>query len=465
MKGINLIQILLILRAHYRVALVILLVVSAIGITITLMVPKQYVATTDIVFDVKSADPVIGQLLPVLPGYIATQVEIIRSERVAQRVVKTIRLDENPTVQADWKRETGGKGRIEAWLGKLLLNKLGVTASRDTSIIHISYTSAEPAFAVVIANAFAQAYLDANIELRVDPARQHARWFLGQGKTLRDNLEKAQTKLTEFQQQHGIVAKDEQYDAETAKLSELSSQLTAAMGQTADAQSKQRSGSDALPEVMRNSVVMGLRSEIARLEGKLGEAAVNLGRNHPQYQRMEHELAALKRQLQVETQRVTKGFSSTRSVSRDNEAELRTAIAAQEKKLLQLKSQRNLLAVLQRDVASAQSAYDTVTTRYNQSTLESQITQASASVLSYASEPTAPAFPNILKGLVISLGAGFVLGAGVAFLIELLDRRVRCVDDLLQVLPFPVLSVIQGSRPRRQGRLVFWRRRPAIGFT
>jgi succinoglycan biosynthesis transport protein ExoP len=462
MKNMNLIQILLILRAHYKVALVTLLAVSSIGIVITLMVPRQYVATTDIVFDSKSADPVIGQLLPVLPGYIATQVEIIRSERVAQRVVKATRLDENPTVRADWTRETEGKGKIEAWLGKLLLNKLGVTASRDTSIIQISYTNADPGFAVVIANSFAQAYLDANIELRVDPARQHARWFEGQGKSLRENLEKAQTKLTEFQQQRGIVAKDEQFDAETTKLSELSSQLTVAMGQTADAQSKQRSGADTLPEVMRNSVVMGLRSDIARLEGRLQEAAVNLGRNHPQYQRMENELAALIRQLQVETQRVTNGFSSTRSVSKDNEAELRTAIAAQEKKLLQLKSQRNLLAVLQRDVAAAQSAYETVTTRYNQSTLESQMTQANASVLSYASEPTAPAFSKILKGLVISLGAGILLGVGLAFLIELIDRRVRCIDDLVDAIKLPVLSVIQSSRPHRQVRLFLGRRNASV---
>lgn len=465
MKGMNLIQILLILQAHYKAAIITLFAASAVGIAITLMAPKQYVATTDIVFDVKSADPVIGQLLPILPGYIATQVEIINSERVAQRVVKMIRLDESPTVQADWKRETDGKGKIEAWIGKLLLKKLAVTASHETSIIHISFTSADPGFAVAIANAFAQAYLDANIELRVDPARQYARWFQGQGNTLRDSLEKEQTKLTNFQQQHGIVAKDEQYDAETTKLNELTSQLAVAIGETADAQSKQRSGSDVLPEVMKNSVVMGLRSDIARMEGKLQEAAGNLGKNHPQYQRMERELVAVKQQLEAETRRITRGFSSTMSVSQGNESELRMAIAAQEKKLIQLKFQRNQLAVLQRDVDAAQSAYETVTTRYNQTTLESQMTQANASVLSYASEPTAPTFPNILKGLMTSLGVGILLGVGVAFLIELLDRRIRCTDDLFQAAQFPVLSDIQRSRPARQGKLFFWRRYPAIGLT
>lgn len=465
MNGFNLRQILLILKAHYRIALLTFLVVCAIGIAITLLAPKQYVATTDIVFDVKSTDPVIGQLLPVLPGYIATQIEIINSERVAQRVVKTTRLDESPTIKADWAKETNEQGRIDAWVGKLLLRKLAVTASRETSIIHIAYTSADPAFAVVIANAFAQAYLDANIELRVDPARQHARWFEIQGKTLRDNLEKTQARLSDFQRQNGIVTKDEQYDAEMTKLGELTSQLTIAIGETADAQSKQQSGSDALPEVTRNSVIMGLRSDIARQEGKLQEAAGNLGNNHPQYLRMASELTALRRQLDVETLRVTRGFAGTKSVSQNNEGELRKAIAAQEKKLLEFKSLRDELAVLQRDVDAAKSAYDTVTSRFNQSSLESQMTQASASVLSYASQPTVPSFPNVPKGLLVAVGAGLLLGVGAAFLIELLNRRVRCADDLAQALEFPVLSVIRRLHPGQPRRLLFWRRSPASGLT
>jgi len=461
MKNMNFKQSLLILKAHYIAAILTLLAVAAIGITITMMMPRQYVATTDLVFDLKAMDPALGQLLPILPGYIATQVAIIKSERVAQRVVKATRLDENPTIRADWVRKTEGKGRVEEWVAKLLLNKLSVAASRDTSIIHIGYTSVDPGFSVVIANAFAQAYLDANVELRVDPARQNAQWFEGQGKTLRENLVAAQTRLTQFQQRSGIVSQDENYDADTRKLNELSTQLTIAMGLSADARSKQRSGSDALPEVTRNSVVMGLRSDVARLEGKLQEEAVNLGRNHPQYQRIENELAALTRQLQVETQRVTRGFSSVGLVSRDNEAELRAAIAAQEKKLLQSKSLRNQLATLQQDVTAAQAASDTVTTRYNQSTLESQMTQANASVLSYASEPTAPPFSGLLKGIVLSLGAGLLLGVVLAFVLELLDRRVRCIDDLVDVIQLPVLSVIKRS-PSRRGKLQFWRRKAAL---
>ncbi len=196
------------------------------------------------------------------------------------------------------------------WLAELLLKELKVTPARDSNIISIAYSGADPTFTAAIANGFAQAYIDVTIELKVEPARQYSRWFGDQGKSLRDNLEAAQAKLSAYQQEKGIVANDERYDVETAKLSELSSQLIRVKAETSDARNKQKSGAtgDKLPEVMASSVVAGLRSEIARQEAKLQEAAGNLGKNHPQYLRMESELAALKQKLEAETQLVTERF-------------------------------------------------------------------------------------------------------------------------------------------------------------
>ena len=103
-----------------------------------------------------------------------------------------------------------------------------------------------------MANGFAQAYMDVTIELKVDPARQYARWFGDQGKVLRDNLEKAQTRLSQFQQQKGIVAREEQSDTETTRLADLSTQLLKAQAETDDARLKQQQSGragDRLPEV------------------------------------------------------------------------------------------------------------------------------------------------------------------------------------------------------------------------
>lgn len=456
----NPLQILFILRARYKIALVTLLVTAAAMLAVTLNLPKQYTATASVLVDVKSPDPIAAMLMP---SSLSTQVDIISSERVSRKVVKMLRLDESTVVRQQWTEATEGKGKLDVWLSNLLLRSLRVSPGRDSNIITITYKGADPGFAAAIANAFAQAYIDTTVELKVEPARQYAVWFGDQGKVLRENLEKTQSRLSAYQRENGIVAKDEQLDAETAKLYELSSQLTVVQAQTNDARSKQKSGSaaDTLPEVLQNSLISGLKSDIARQEAKLEEAAINLGKNHPLYQRMESEISALKQKLETETRHVTSGFSTSRLVGKDKESELKVAIDAQKRKLLALKNERDQLAVLQRDVDAAKNAYDAVTTRFNQTNLASQATQTNVSVLTTAVEPLEPSFPKPLQiTLLMSLAAGVVLGVGAALMLEMLDKRVRSVHDLTEMLQLPVLGVI--VRPKRRRRLAFWRRSTAL---
>lgn len=447
-------QFLLILRARYKIALFVLFSTVALTLAGNLLLPKQYIATASVVVDLKSPDPIAALIMP---SNMATQVDIINSDRVALKVIKILGLNESPQVKKQWMEATKGKGRLEIWLAELLQKKLSVQPSHDSNIINITFKSVDPGFAAAVANAFTQSYIEANIELKAEPSKQYARWFEDQGKALRDNLEKAQARLSAYQQEKGIVASDEKLDNETAKLNELSSQLTVVQAQTTDARSKQKSGADTLPEVLQNSVITGLRSEIARQEAKLQETAVKLGKNHPQYQQAESEIASLKQKLETETLHITSSFSTSRTVGKDKESELAAAIAAQKKKLLELKNERDQLAVLQRDVDAAKNAYDTVTLRYNQASLASQATQTNVSVLTPAVEPIEPSFPKPLVNTLLSILVGIVLGVGAAFLFEILDRRIRSADDLAEMLQLPVLGVIQRSKKR--GSLAFWRRR------
>ena len=451
---------LLILQARYKIALVTLLLTVAVAMAVSLNLPKQYTATASVLVDVKSPDPIAAMLMP---SNLSTQVDIINSARVARTVVKMLRLDESPAVKQQWTEATKGMGKLEVWLGDRLLRGLQVSPSRDSNIITISYKGADPGFAAAVANAFAQAYIDTTVELKVEPARQYALWFGEQGKSLRENLEKTQTRLSAYQQEKGIVARDEQLDNEMAKLNELSSQLTMVQAQTNDARSKQKSGAavDTLPELLQNSLISGLKSDIARQEAKLQEAAVNLDKNHPLFQRMQSEIAALKQKLEAETRHVASGFSTSRSVGMEKESELKSAIAKQKGKLLELKNKRDQLAVLQRDVDAAKSAYDLVTSRYNQTSLASQSTQTNVSVLTQAVEPLEPSFPKPLPVTVLmSIALGIVFGGGAAFMLEMLDKRVRSAHDLAEMLQLPVLGVV--VRAGRRSRLAFWRHGTAL---
>src|SRR3972149_11990008 len=118
-------QFLLILRARYKLVLFVLFTTVIATLVVSLLLPKQYTATAAVVVDTKSPDPLVG-ILPAMamPGYMATQVDIVNSGRVAQKVVKLLRLDANPTVRAQWMEATRGKGRLEVWLADLLQRKL-----------------------------------------------------------------------------------------------------------------------------------------------------------------------------------------------------------------------------------------------------------------------------------------------------------------------------------------------------
>lgn len=454
----NLHQLFLIFKARYKVALITMLVITLATLAISLVLPKRYTASSAVVVDMRTQDPIAGNLDgPVTPSYLPTQVDIINSDRTAQKVVRALHLAENPAVHDRWLDDTNGEGKFENWLIKLMQKDLDVKPSRDSNVITITYVSADAEFSAVVANAFAQAYMDTNIELKVEPAKQYAIWFLGQGKTLRDNLEEAQGKLSSYQQKKGIVITDERLDSETAKLSELNTQLTISEAASADARSKMssRGSTENMPEVMQSPLISGLKADINRLEGKLQEAAVNLGTNHPQYKSMQSEIASLKQQLQEETHHIARSYVTNDDVSRDRAINIRSMIAAQKRKLLDLKDERDEANVLLSDVASAQKAYDAVSQRFTQTNLEGQSTQTNVSVLTAANAPIKPSSPLPLLYTLIAAVVGTVIGIGLSFMSEMLDRRVRVVSDIEQALGIPVLAELS----KQQSAIVTWWRR------
>jgi chain length determinant protein EpsF len=459
-------QILLILQARYRVALLVLLLTVAAATTVSLLLPKQYTASTAVVVDVKSPDPVAGIVLPglVAPAYMTTQVDIINSDRVAQRVVKLLRLEEKALIRQSWIDATEGKGNFGAWLAELLQKQLDVKPSHESNVINIGFTGNDAAFAAAAANAFAQAYIDVNLELKVEPARQYASWFEEQTKSLRDKLEKAQSQLSAYQQKSGIVATDERLDFEAAKLNDLSAQLTIVQAQTSDSASKRQSagGSETLVEVMQSPLINGLKADIARLDAKLQEGNVNLGRNHPQTLRNESELASLRSKLASETQQITSALGTSVQVGQQKERELTRAIATQKARVLSLNNQRDEGRVLTRELESAQRSFEAVSLRSTQTRLESQTIQTNILILNAASEPPAPSKPRVLLNILASIVLGSILGVGLAFTLELFDRRVRSQEDLAEATGLPILASVT-SAPSRPGlRGVLARRRSLI---
>lgn len=439
------------LRARYKIVILILAVTVAAALAITAMLPKVYKASTSLVLNTKGVDPVTGVTLPVqlMTGYVATQADIIRSKSVALKAVEALRLADSPAVQEQFREARNGQGSIKDWLASLLLAKVDVEPSRDSSVLTINFRGNDPQFVAAVANAFAQGYLDFTVQLKTDPALQASGFINTQIKVLREQYELAQSRLSKYQKENNIYSADNRVDVETARLNELSSQLVQVQGQLMEAESRSRQASGnagASPDVLNNSLIQSLKSQLATAEARFADTSQRLASSHPQYIAAKSEVDKLRSNLDEQIRVASTGVASSSNIYRQRENELRSALSAQKARVLELNGARDEFVVLSNEVDNARRSYESALQRYNQTNLEGQARQSDIAVLSTAEVPGSPTSPRLVVNLLLALVIGTILGAGVVLVLELLDQRVRSAAHLSDAFGLPVLGTI--AKPR-----------------
>ena len=456
----NLSQFLLILRARLWVILITFLVIVLTTIVVNLFVlPKSYTATTSLVLNYKGMDPVTGAVLPaqLMPGYMATQTDIINSKNVALKVVEQLKFTQSVTAIEQFNKATKGKGNINEWFADRLLMGLKVQPSKESSVLEISFSGADPDFAATVANGFADAYIKTSLALKVDPAKKAADFLNEQTKSLRENVETAQAKMSKYQQEKGITGVLGNMDVENARLNDLSSQFVAVQAQASEANSRLsnvRGNGVTSPDVASNMVIQGMKVEISRAEVKLSELSKRVGPSHPQYIAVKAELEKLKTELNHEVQNVSNTVAGSARIYQQREAEIKAALASQKEKVLKLNLFKDELMVLQRDVENAQRALDAASQRFTQASIEGDANQTDVAVLNPATAPQGAASPRTFLNVLLSIILGGMLGLAFALLAEMMDRRVRSRDDLSDLLEVPVFAIIDGKPAKARKQLL-----------
>ena len=451
-------QFLVILRARWLIAAGIFVAVVVLIAFASIIWPRQYTATASVVIDSKT-DPVAqanggaGGELPAT--YVNTQADIISSVRVAQRVVRTLKLDQQPEARKLWAK--GPDDDISVTVAKLILDKkLLVAPAHDSpthasNVIDISVTWSDPVTAAALANGFAQAAIETNIELKVEPAKQYASWFDQRSRALRADLEDKQKKLSDFQSKNGIIATDEKLDVENARLNELSTELVTIQGLRQDSQSRQHQvGSDisTLPEVLQSPVIQSLKAALVQAEGKKPDVAARLGKNHPDYQAVESEISDLRTRIAQESANIAASLGNATQSNLRRENDVRQALEAQKKKVLELKYQHDQSAMFESDVTAAQRDLDQVSQRLAQSNLESLTQQTNVVQLTTATAPTGASSPKVVINLIVAIFLGGMLGIATALAAEMRNRRVREDEDIVDLLGVPLLGKLDVVRVR-----------------
>jgi len=446
-------QFLLALKGRIWVFLAVLGATVAAAILVTLLLPKTYEATVSVLVDNRDEQMLNQNLMPARQqlGYMQTQVDIIQSQRTAKKVVEDLHLADADATRAAWVK-AGSPGTVEDWVAQGVLTKLKVDVSQS-SVIAVTYSASNAKFAAAVANAFAKAYMEVTLNLRVEPTKEAAAWFDEQLKELRKSFEDAQMKLAAFQREKGIIATDERGDIETARLAELSSQSLRATESSYGAPARDAGNpSDTLPEVLASPLVTTLKTEMLRAEAKLQELSTRLGPNHPQFQQQASEVQALRDRYNAEKLTVVGGARNLSAQARSRAGALKADLATQKKRVEDLRDARNEAAVLIQDVDTSKKAYEAALARKMVNKVESGARQTNVTVLNAAIEPTFPIRPRLPLNLALGVLVGTLLALAAVFLLEILDRRVRSDPDLDAVMlgmDVPLLGSIQTWHPSR----------------
>ena len=447
-------QLLTILKARWLMAFAVVLLVVSATATVSLTIFKRYTATASVMLDARSPDQIAGGMPnATLPGgYMATQIELIGSERVARGVIRSLGLDKDAQLREQWLAVGRGEGDFEAWLAEAMNKRLLVKPAPVSNVLGIEYTHDDGTKAAQFANAYVKAYIDTSLDIRAERVKQYGSFFDARAKDLRADLQSAQARLSEYQQKHGLLVGDDKLDVESTRLAELASQVTRMQsgGSVSSAQQSERLA-DQLPEVMRSPAVVALSADATREEVRMRELTARLGDSHPQVIEQQARVAEVKQRLTAEQGRVVSSVSAANSGYRVRVGQVSAAYEAQRVKVLRIQSQREQAAAIQRDVDNAQRAFDAMQQRVNQASVESHNNHANVTVLKNATVPMYPSSPNVPKNIAASLVGGALLALLLVLGREQLDRRMRTSDDVSELKQVMLVSLPVSGHAKSSG--------------
>jgi uncharacterized protein involved in exopolysaccharide biosynthesis len=427
----SLFQFLRILYARRMFLLIALISCVSVATVAAFVLPKQYKASARVMLDIVKPDPVNGQVIAnqFLHAYTNTQIELIRDQQVAGLVVDQMGWMSSPEVISAYQRSTGGKGQdMRHWLASRVIDGTKADLIENSNILEISYTDRSAADAARIAGALRSAFIDSTLQSRRDLAGRAADWFKTQVDKAKILLADAEAARTQFARSNSIVLQADNVDLESARLQALSSQSA-----TQASAERQVYPGDAAPAI--NTA----KTQLEQIDQQLAQAKLVIGPNHPTYQLLQRQRGVLEAEVARER----------RTAHTKTQGDAQAAFAEQKARVVAQRDKIDQLNLMQRDIDVKRQQYVEASKRLGELRMEADVSEAGLTSLGDVIVPDKPYFPN--KPLIIggAVGFGAALGIVLSLLIELVQRRVRCAEDLEYGVSAEVLATIGELRPAK----------------
>lgn len=442
-----------------------------------LITPKQYLATTVVQIERRLQTSSTTQTNQIFSwedwadaqSFYPTQFRLLQSRGLAERVVRNMRLWEDPYFnpsRAGLSPQGGGSAAADeglvAYIAGAVQAGLQVNPIRNTRLAEIGFVARSPVVAARMANAYAEAFIDWGVENRYKSTGRASSFLSSQIEALKQEIQDKDAQLQAFSRRTDIVALDSGSNVALQRLQALNSDFMQATSQRIQAESRFRELSESPPEVLAGALSGGLvdqmRADLARLER---DYAIKLSTFKPEWPAMKELKAQIDKTRanldSVIQETVSKAREQARAeyqTAQRREQSLQAELARQKAEAMKVNAEaveyNNLLV----EVSTRRQLLNELVRRQSETEVASRlqgIRDSNVTVVDRALPPGGPYRPSLQRNLSIGLVLGLGLGLGLVFLLEYLDRSVKAPEDVERVLALPTLAVIPDINEGRDG--------------
>ncbi|HWO40415.1 MAG TPA: polysaccharide biosynthesis tyrosine autokinase [Candidatus Eisenbacteria bacterium] len=467
-----------------RIMVPIFLAVVAIGMLSNFLSPTLYTAKSTI--KIEPHHPSVTGVPEMLPAqlesgpydYYQTQFALLQSAPLAARVILDLDLQNNASFTGEdqgggvvdllfgWvadgfdflKTLVVGRSRSESgttktyelgvppWSVAQYLSYLKIEPVRNTRLVNIIFTTPDPKLSQSLANAHASAFIQMLLENRFNLTKE-ARDFLAKKLAeLRENVQRAEQKLNQFRQQHGVVSFEKGENIVIDRLVDLNKQLTQARAQRIEAESMyqvtRNKNNQYLAQVLNSPVIQQLKAAAANLEAEKSRLLSIFTPEHPRVQEINRQVAQAQRNLNAEIATIVRGIEANYASARAREEALEAEAKRQQEIALSLKEVGVDYAVLNEEVIVNRGLYENVLKRLNETAVANDIAASNVQVVQRSEVPLSPSSPNTARAMLLSSALGLILALGFAFFAEYMDATVNTPQAVWAAVSLTTLGVV-----------------------
>ncbi|WP_225009180.1 GumC family protein [Novosphingobium percolationis] len=400
-----------------------------------------------------------------------TQIAVITSTEVAERVVDALKLDTDPRYNPVLAVQPSSLGRLVGQKPRIVplasVPKADLAAGRIEVIselkdslsavqigtsysIKVTYNDRDPEMAARIANAFADEYANSQIAQKQQTAREAMDFLEKRIAELREEARRDFAAVQTYRIRNGLLSSqgnsltEQDISVYNQQVATAKAEAAADQAQLATARRQLRNGSNGadVGEALSSSVVGSLRTQRAQIAARVADLSARYGAKHPELLRAKQELASVDGQIQEEIDRVISNLEAKANVSNQRLGSLQGSLGQARGTLAANNGAMVALDDLQRRAEASQGQYETYLARYRQISAMSGTEQSRATVISQATPPDGPSSPKVVLNMVLAGVIGVLLGGAIAFVVEMQFSGLTTSDEVMKVLGLPFLGSV-----------------------